>query len=163
MQYMRGFFCCVCLVSLVPVLFSLTACGRRGDPVVLSPSADTIIEEGAETDGTEHDLRDVPVTEGRKTSQEEKIRQSYVPSGLIGVYTRNSVVLTWDEILGQDIKLYRVYRSEGSGYRMIGQSATPAYTDMSIEQNREYRYKITSVGIYESPASEEITIKTEMH
>jgi len=160
---LNGFVCCISFISLLLGLFSLTACGRRGDPVAISPAVVTIMEEDAgKTEGTDED-RDIPVTESKELSLEEKISQSDIPSRLIAVYTGSSIVLTWDEVVGRDIKVYRVYRSEGNGYNVTGEAVTPAFTDKSIEKNKEYFYKITSVGIDESPASDEIKIKTEMH
>lgn len=156
------FLCAASFVLLVLAAFSVMACGRRGDPVPISPAAVMIVEEDAgPAEGPETDLPDTSGKEGPGGPEEEK-SLSDIPARVIAVYTQNSVVLTWDEIVGRDVKLYRVYRSEGEGYSLIGESATPAFTDKNIEKKREYMYKITAVGIYESPASAEIKISTEM-
>jgi hypothetical protein len=86
-----------------------------------------------------------------------------VPTGLVAIYTQKSIILTWDEIRGQEIKFYNVYRSEGKDFAAIGETVTFAFTDKDIEPSRKYYYRVTVVGDIEGPPSEEIEIVTEIH
>lgn len=86
-----------------------------------------------------------------------------VPTGLVAVYTQKNIVLAWDEVRGQEIKFYNVYRSEGKDFAAIGETVTPAFTDKDIEPSRKYYYRVTAVGEIEGPPSEEIEIVTEIH
>ncbi len=84
-------------------------------------------------------------------------------TGLVGVYTRQSIVLTWDEVAGQDIRSYRIYRSTGDGYVLTGETVTPAFTDKNVLPNMKYYYKVSAVGAAEGLPSKEILIITEVH
>ncbi len=83
------------------------------------------------------------------------------PTRLAAVYTQKSVVLTWDEIQGMEVKFYRIYRSEGKDFIVIGESVTPAFTDRNIEPSKKYLYRVTAVGKIEGPYSLEIEVKTK--
>lgn len=89
------------------------------------------------------------------------ITQPKAPTGLIAIYTQKSIVLTWDEIRGQEIKFYKVYRSGGKDFVVVGESITSAFTDKNIESSKKYYYRVTAVGNEEGPLSEEIEIVTE--
>lgn len=83
------------------------------------------------------------------------------PTGLAAIYTRQSIVLTWDEIHGQEIKFYRIYRSEGEDFSVIAETVTSVFNDKNIEPSKKYYYKVSAVGNQESLLSEEIKIITK--
>ena len=84
------------------------------------------------------------------------------PEGLKAIYTQKNIVLTWDEVIGQEIKFYRVYRSEGTGFIIAGEVVTPAFTDKNIESSKKYYYKVSAVGESEGSPSLELGIVTEV-
>ena len=155
-------------VTLIFVLLAaycllLTAsCGRRGDPVLVKPR-----DEKADKKNKDEGLKDGQKQE-TSTKQKEREQQTIqvntpdAPAGLIGLYTRTSIVLTWNEVAGQNIK-YMVYRSTGDGYIPAGETVTPAFTDRDIEPDKKYYYKVGAVGLNEGPLSKEIQIITEVH
>lgn len=96
-----------------------------------------------------------------KPKLEDVIVPLNAPAGFIALYTQNSVVLTWDEIQEQEVKFYRVYRSEDKDFVAIGETATPAFTDKNIEPSKKYYYRVTAVGKVESLPSKEIEIVTK--
>lgn len=101
--------------------------------------------------GTQHEQRETSVT------------PSNAPTGVVVVYTGESVVITWDEIHGEKIKFYRIYRSEDKkDFVAIGQSATPAFTDKNIQPSKKYYYRVTAVSEAdaEGPTSKEIEATT---
>jgi hypothetical protein len=100
------------------------------------------------------------VVEGSETGFRKIVIPPEAPKGLVGVYTQKSVVLTWDEVKGEDIKFYKVYRSEGDVFALIGESVTPAFTDRDVEPSRRYYYRVTAVAEVEGPPSKEIEILT---
>jgi hypothetical protein len=83
------------------------------------------------------------------------------PSGLKGIYIRDGILLSWNEVRGQKVKFYRVYRSNGANFLSIGETVTPAFTDKNIVPSMKYYYKVIAVGDIESLPSEEIEITTE--
>jgi hypothetical protein len=123
----------------------MTACGRRGDPVAIMPPEEIEIQK---------DKKDV-----KADAYSLSIPS---PEGLRGVYTQKSVILTWDEVTGQDIKFYRVYRSTGGDYKLIGETATTAFTDREVKPEVKYLYRVTAVGDSESLPSKELEIVTEV-
>jgi hypothetical protein len=138
------------LLTFYFLLFILiTACGRRGDPVAIVPSNDTGIEKKYKNDKPE-----IRVT---KTIPPQS------PTGLRAVYTQKSIILTWDEVTGQDVRLYRIYRSTGGDYILVGETVTTAFTDRNVEPKIKYLYRITALGDSESLPSEELEIITEVH
>ncbi len=146
-------FLCVCLLSF-------TACGRRGDPMPLSPFEREPV--AIEVMDKENVIPEVTPDKVQETEEPEKEKaRPEAPSSLRGVYMQAGILLTWDEIIGQDVTLYRVYRLEGEVYTLIGEPVTPVFTDRDIENNRIYRYRVTAVNAMESPRSEEITLSTE--
>ncbi len=84
------------------------------------------------------------------------------PEGLVALFTQESVVLTWNEAAGQEIKFYRVYRSDGTGFLLAGEVVTPAFIDKNIESSRKYYYKVSAVGESEGSPSGEIEIVAEV-
>jgi hypothetical protein len=67
------------------------------------------------------------------------------PTGLIALYTQESVVLTWDEIRAQKIKLYKIHRSEGNIFTVIGEVSTPAFTDKNVTSSKKYFSEIVEI------------------
>ncbi len=138
-------------------LFSYTACCRRGDPVPVSPYNEGGVEEGADAKETGQ-----PQAEEETGEYETRTVMPDAPQGLIVLYTQKAVIITWDEIMGQDVRMYRVYRSTGNDYMFIGDTAAPAFTDREVKPDTKYYYKVTAVGVLESRPSKEIVIKTEV-
>ncbi len=137
-------------------LIFVSACGRRGDPVVTVPHNQAGIEKDLNVISTEGDKTDTD-------TERIEVVSPKAPTGLLAVYTRKSIVLTWDEVTGQDVRLYRIYRSMGNGYILVGYTVTPAFTDKDVEPQVKYYYRVTTVGESESPPSKEIEIVTEIH
>ncbi len=96
-----------------------------------------------------------------KPASEEVAAPPEAPTRLTAVYTQKSVVLTWDEIQGKEVKVYRVYRSEGKDFIVIGESVTPAFTDRNIEPSKKYLYRVTAAGKVEGPPSMAIKVETK--
>ena len=141
------------LTAYFLLLTSLTSCGRRGDPVPISPNDETIIKDSG---------REVNAGEESSISEntDTEITQPDIPTGITALFTGKIVIITWDEISDQGIQLYRVYRSSGDEFILIGDTAAPAFTDVQIKLNTEYHYRVTAVGHSESGTSEEIKIIT---
>jgi len=143
------------IASCFLFVFSFAACGRRGDPVPIAPYDKNIVPEDTEKEP-------LPVAE-EKVEPESGAPMSDVPAGLMALYTQKAVILTWDEVRGRDVSLYKVYRSSGDGYAFIGDTAVPAFTDLEVRPNTKYYYKVTAAGVLESQPSKEIVIVTEVH
>lgn len=143
----------LCLLFLV----SYASCGRRGDPVPIMPQEENNVKRDTE------EVREQPSTEKEDVSPEDADIMPDPPVGLIGLYTQKAVVLTWDEGGGDDVKLYKVYRSTGEEYVFVGDTAAPAFTDRDVSPDTKYYYKVTAVGVLESSPSKEIEIVTEVH
>ena len=146
------------ITSFVFFVFSFAACGRRGDPVPISPYDENIVQEDADV---EKDQDRIPVEEG--VNRESGVLMPDAPVGLMALYTQTAVVLIWDEVKDQEVKRYNVYRSSGDGYVFVGDTAASAFTDRKVKPDTKYYYKVTSVGILESQPSKEIVIVTEVH
>lgn len=142
------------LLAVFCVLFlvSFSACGRRGDPIPLSPHEGEVIKTN--TDGEA-----VPV---KKEVPGIKITAPGAPSGLSAVYTGGKVIVTWDEIRGREIEYYKVYRSTGRDYSHVGNTLMPVFIDKDVALNRKYYYKVAAVGKEEGPRSEKVEIVTEV-
>lgn len=108
-----------------------------------------IIKERGKVEGLSKGIEDVVV--GRPDA----------PSGMAGVFTGKTVVITWNEVRGQGVKSYRVYRIENDGYEKVGETVFSAFIDEEIKMNSRYRYKVIAVGKTESDFSNEIEIVTE--
>ena len=143
------------LASCVLLFTSLTSCGRRGDTVPISPIDETIIKDAG---------REVNAGEESSISEstDTEITQPDIPTGITALFTGKIVIITWDEISDQGITLYRVYRSLGDEFILIGDTAATAFTDVQIKLNTEYHYRVTAVGHSESGTSEEIKIITRL-
>ena len=96
-----------------------------------------------------------------KPKLEDVVVPLNAPAGFIAFYAQNSVILTWDEIQEQEVKFYRVYRSEDKDFVAIGETATPAFTDKNIEPSKKYYYRVTAVGKVEGLPSKEIEVVTK--
>ena len=107
---------------------------------------------------------DTVLVKGFKHEQEETaVTPSKAPTGVITIHTGESIVITWDEIRGERIKFYRIYRSEDKkDFVVIGQSVTPAFTDKNIKPSKKFYYRVTAVGEAdtEGPTSKEIEVTT---
>jgi fibronectin type 3 domain-containing protein len=158
------------LTSYFLLLIFIVSCGRRGDPVAIIPyevGVDSYREVGVVKDSKASTGVDV------KPEQEKvEIISPEAPAGFVAVYTQKSIVLTWDEIHGQGIGFYRVYRSEGrkdilrpegEDFFVIGETVTSAFTDKDVEPSKKYYYRVTAVGETEGPPSKEIEVVTEVH
>lgn len=151
------------LVSCFLLVICSTACGRRGDPILIEPYTEKVADR---------DLNEIKKNSGNSgnilpnehdTDREEvKATAPDSPTGLVGIYTEKSIVLTWDEMTGHNIKFYRIYRSADDDYIVVGDTVTPAFTDRNVDKNVKYYYKITAVGALESLPSNKIGIKTEI-
>lgn len=96
-----------------------------------------------------------------KGTKDVVVERPDAPSGLVGVFTGKTVVLTWSEVTGQGVKSYRVYRVENDGYEKAGETVVSVFIDEDIKMKYNYRYKVTAVGKTESDFSNEIEIITE--
>ena len=151
------------LVSCFLFFISSVACGRRGDPVLIEHYSD-IVDERDLDDNAKNAVEsgDIPTKEHGVDKEEIKATMPDTPTGLDGVYTRKSIVLTWDEMTGQNVRFYNVYRSSGDNFIFAGETVTPAFTDNNIDKNVQYYYKITAVGELESLPSKQVEIKTDV-
>ncbi|GBD97552.1 MAG TPA: fibronectin type III domain-containing protein [Nitrospirae bacterium] len=151
------------LVTYLLFLVFITACGRRGDPVaILSYDENIIKEEIAKESEKGKGQDEVLIKENEPEAKAIETARPDAPSGLVAVYTQTSIVLTWDEVLKQGVKSYKIYRSSGSGYKLAGVTVTPAFTDRGIKQDMKYYYKVTAVGNSESLPSGEIRVIKEV-
>jgi hypothetical protein len=142
---------------------SSVACGRRGDPVLIEHYSD-IVDERDLDDNAKNAVEpgDIPTKEHDADKEEIKASAPDTPTGLVGVYTLKSIVLTWNEMTGRNVRFYNVYRSSGDKFIFAGETVTPAFTDNNIDKNVQYYYKVTAVGELEGLPSDEIMIKTGM-
>jgi hypothetical protein len=143
----------VILSLLIPALIS---CGRRADPVVIEPPDEPEVQQREDNGEATTDMK----TNGQSVKEEVGADIPPAPENLIGVYTGSSVILTWDAVDEQDISIYRIYRSEGGEFEMIGESLTPAFTDRDVRADRKYYYRVSAVASSESPLSEVVLIST---
>jgi len=141
------------MFNLLAVL-SIISCGRRGDPFLPSP------HDIAEEDNIVIKERD-KAGDLSKGAEDGEIVKPDAPSGLVGIFTGKTVVLSWSEVAGQGVQSYRVYRSDNNVYEEAGDAVVPAFIDEDIKMKTKYRYKITAVGKTESDFSNEIEIVTE--
>ena len=147
------------ITSCLLFVFSFASCGRRGDPVPISPYDKSVVQQGADV---EKDIELLP-GEGENVDRKSVMPMPDVPVGLVALYTQKAVILTWDEVRGQGVKRYKVYRASGGGFNFIGDTAAPAFTDRDVKPDTKYYYKVTAVGILESRLSKELVIITEVH
>lgn len=142
-------------ISYFLILTSLSACGRRGDPVAITPPANE--EAIAERESA-------ALKEEKAERAEIILTVPNAPAGLVALYTGESIILTWDEIRGQEVRSYNIYRSIGTAddYELVGDMGMPAFTDKKVERKTRYFYRVTAVGPLESSPSKEINILTEV-
>lgn len=140
-------------VLCVLLLVSFSACGRRGDPIPLSPHEGEVIQENT-------DRKRVPPV--KVEAPAVKIPAPVAPSGLSAVYTGGTVIVAWDEIRGQGVEYYKVYRSTGKDYVHVGNTLMPVFIDKDVALNKKYYYKVAAVGTDEGPLSEKVGIKAEV-
>ncbi|MBI4653921.1 MAG: hypothetical protein HY752_02880 [Nitrospirae bacterium] len=94
-----------------------------------------------------------------------EVYQPHAPHNINAIYTKKSVILTWDEVL--DVEIYRIYRAMDTGgkgadiFILIGETVTPVFTDKDIESLKKYYYRITAMGDSESIPSGIIEVITE--
>ena len=151
-------------ILILFVLVFSTACGRRGDPVPVLIYEEKAVEEPVYENSIKADeVNDVP--EEKVETEKEDIRVVIYspPTDLAAVYTGKSIVIMWKEVQGQHVRYYKVYRSIGKEYELIGDTVIPAFTDKKVKMNTKYYYKVSVVGTSESLQSEEIGIETEVH
>ena len=155
LDYKTGKLCLfLLLLSCFLFVISFSACGRRGDPMLPSYDAETPDQQEEETG--EPVIKSAP----SDVKETEHVLPA-APAGLFAVFTGKSIVLSWEDVLNQGVKMYNVYRSSGEAYDFIGHTVAPAFTDRDIKQGMKYYYKITAVGQSESPLSAEIVVLTE--
>lgn len=142
-------------VFCLSVIVLVAACGRRGDPVLIIPPDERSLERGAGKD-----YSDSPLETGETAAEITKTVPLKPPGGLNAIFTQTAIVLSWDEMTGKDIRYYKVYRSSGDGYKSIGKTVTPAFTDKNIKMDTNYHYRVSALGETESPLSEPIKIQT---
>lgn len=153
------------LTSCFLLLTSLSACGRRGDPVAITPPALEVA--GNETIAAKESAgsgESAAVKKEKAEIPEITLTAPNAPAGLVALYTGKSIILTWDEIRGQEIRSYNIYRSIGTAddYELVGDTGMPAFTDKKVERKNRYFYRVTAVGPLESSPSTEINILTEV-
>lgn len=152
------------LISYFLFLISLMACGRRGDPVAVLPHEKEIIKKDMEE--VEEDQRNserVVIHKEITETEETELNVPDSPAGVAALYTQKSIILVWDEVDSRGVRLYRIYRSSGDDYRLVGDSMTPVFTDSDVKPGMRYFYRVTAVGGLESLPSNEINILTEVH
>lgn len=154
--------CLVCFILCFVFLISITSCGRRGDPVAVMPSEREIINDDMDEGKEDQRNSESPAIHKEITeTAEAELTVPDSPAGLAALYTQNGVILVWDESGSRGVRLYRIYRSSGDDYRMVGDSVSPVFTDRDVKQGMRYFYRVTAVGGLESLPSEEINILTE--
>jgi hypothetical protein len=132
----------------------LISCGRRGDPVLISPYEE---KDAAEKSGVRENEAIKPDLSG--TAEDElTVIQPQAPKGLAAIFTGKKVILVWDEVAGQGVKSYRIYRSGGDEFSLIGEVVTPVFNDRDIESGAGYFYKVSAVGQSESSGSDAVEV-----
>lgn len=143
----------LCSVLCALSVFAFYACGRRGDPIPLSPHEGEVIKK--QTDG-----KSAPPL--KEEQLPVKMAAPAAPSGLSAVYTGGNVIVTWDELKAQGVEYYKVYRSIGGDYAHVGNTLMPVYIDKDVELNKKYYYRVSAVGTDEGLLSEKVGIRTEV-
>ncbi len=152
----------ILLFTFYFLLFTfITACGRRADPFLPSYDEKSHTEDIDKNKEGKKKTGGALIKEGMKKAEESTAASPDAPTAPKAVYTGKSVIITWDEVLKQGVTSYRIYRSSGDGFKLAGETVTPAFTDRDITQGIKYYYKVTAVGLSESISSEEILVSTE--
>ncbi len=160
---MLRLFYLLLLISYFSLLISLTACGRRGDPVAVMPSEREIIKDDMDEGREDQRNSESPVMHKEIIeTAEAELTVPDSPDGLAALYTQNGVILIWDEAESRGVRIYRIYRSSGDDYRLVGDSVSPVFTDRDVKHGMRYFYRVTAVGSLESLPSNEVNILTEV-
>jgi hypothetical protein len=83
-----------------------------------------------------------------KITPEDKFAPD-VPAGVAAVPGVNSIELTWEPVAAPDLKGYRVYRNG----ELLGEVASPAWSDKKVEASRAYAYSVSSVDTRENESA----------
>lgn len=124
----------------------------------IAPYDENIVQEDLDVKKDQESI----LIEKETVDQKSAVLMPDAPGGLMALYTQKAIVLVWDEVENQDVKLYKVYRSSGDGYVFIGETAASAFTDRKVKPDTKYYYKVTAVGVLESRLSKDIVIITEV-
>lgn len=152
MKLKRLFNLSYLLISFIFLtLIFISGCGRKGDPIPIIPPQEKAAEKSSGS---------VPAV-NKIESELPKGVQPAPPTGLTAVYTGSSIIITWDEIMGQGVKAYYIYRSSGGEYTLIAKTEIPAFTDKNVEQNKKFYYKVSAVADSEGRLSKEIDVLTK--
>ena len=154
-------FKCLNISFSILLLTFITACGRRADPFLPSYDEKSHTEDIDKNKQGKKGTGEALIKEDMKKAEESAAASPDAPAAPKAVYTGKSVIITWNEVLKQGVMSYRIYRSSGDGYKLAGETVTPAFTDRDITQGIKYYYKVTAVGLSESIPSEEILVSTE--
>lgn len=143
------------------MIIFIAGCGRKGDPIQIIPLQEKAAEKSSDKIKTnDKGIVSVPV-ENKPESDSVKDVQLPPPTGLSAIYTETSIVLAWDEVMGQGVKVYNIYRSSGGDYKFIGKTGIPAFTDKNVESGKKYYYKVSAVAGSEGRLSKEIEVLTK--
>jgi predicted small lipoprotein YifL len=136
---------------------SLVSCGRRGDPVFIAPYEEN---GAADTSEVRRNKNEKSEPAPGRTAEEKGPNgmPPQAPTGLSAIFTGEKIILVWNEVSGQGVKFYRIYRSEGEGFNMIGEAATPVFNDRDIVSGARYFYKVSAVGQSESSGSSTVEV-----
>lgn len=140
-------------------LIFIAGCGRKGDPIPIIPPQEKAAEKNSEKSKS-NDAGPVPAVNKSETDAIKSV-QLAPPTGLTAVYMESSIVLVWDEVKGQGVKAYNIYRSSGGEYALIGKTGIPAFTDKNVERDKKYYYKVSAVAGSEGSLSKEIEVLTK--
>lgn len=156
MKLKRVFNLSSSLFSLIfLILIVVSGCGRKGDPVPIIPPQEKAAEKSSgKIEST------VPAVNKIETDSAKGV-QPDPPTGLTAIYTESSIVLTWNEVTGQGVKIYNIYRSSGGDYALIGKTGIPAFTDKNMERDKKYYYKVSAIAGAEGNPSKEIEVLTK--
>ncbi len=159
----QAFSCFLLFVSCLLTLVSVASCGRRGDPVPILPHEERDIKiEAKDSLGDKSDAPEIWVNGNGTVAEAVEAAQPDAPTGLVGLFSQNGIVLAWNEVMEQGVKFYRIYRSSAGGYALVGTSITPSFIDGNIKEENKYYYKVSAVGKSEGPLSEEIIVLKEV-
>lgn len=152
----------VLLIAYCLLLIAVfTGCGRRADPFLPSYDDKSHTEDIDKNKDGKKGTGEALIKEDIKRVEDSAAASPEAPAAPAAVYTGKSIVLTWNEVLEQGVMSYRIYRASGDGYKLAGETVTPAFTDRDITQGIKYYYRVTAVGQSESLPSEEILVSTE--
>ena len=159
----QAFSCFLLFVSCLLIFVSVTACGRRGDPVAILPHGEEELKiEAKDNVSGQAGAPEVPGNDNETGVEAVETAQPDAPTGLVGVFSQNGIILAWDEVMEQGVKFYRIYRSSEGEYLLVGTSVTPSFIDRDIKQEMKYYYKVRAIGQSEGPLSEEIIVLREV-